>query len=227
MTDNKNTIIAIVLSAIVLLGWQYFVGMPQMEKQRQEALLKQQQSQQTTPAPAPGSPSTAPVPGAPPAPGQSTAPVPPGTTVPGTATPAGAQTQTRAAVLAATPRIAVETPPRERLDRAQGRAHRRPRAHGLPRDRRPEIARDRAALAVRQPNTRSTPSSAGSRGAGSTAKLPDADTVWRQEGTGSLTQARPVILTFDNGEGLTFRRMISVDDKYMFTVKDEVDQQRH
>ena len=53
MTDNKNTIIAIVLSAIVLLGWQYFVGMPQMERQRQEAVLKQQQQAQQAPAPLP------------------------------------------------------------------------------------------------------------------------------------------------------------------------------
>ena len=46
MTDQKNTILAIVLSALVLIAWQYFVGMPQMEKQRQEAQLKQQQQQQ-------------------------------------------------------------------------------------------------------------------------------------------------------------------------------------
>ena len=42
MTDNKNTILAIVLSALVLIGWQFFVGMPQ-EKARQEHLQAQQQ----------------------------------------------------------------------------------------------------------------------------------------------------------------------------------------
>ena len=42
MNDQKNTILAIVLSAIVLIGWQYFIGMPQLEKQKQE----QQQQQQ-------------------------------------------------------------------------------------------------------------------------------------------------------------------------------------
>ncbi len=41
MNDQKNTILAIVLSAIVLIGWQYFIGIPQMEqRQRQEQLLK-------------------------------------------------------------------------------------------------------------------------------------------------------------------------------------------
>src|SRR6478672_2373899 len=101
--DNKNTIIAIVLSAIVLIGWQYFIGGPQMERQKQETLLKQQQQQQQTPAPgATPSPSPAPTPGA---------AAPPGSlNVPGTATPAGVQTQTREAVLAASPRIAIDTP---------------------------------------------------------------------------------------------------------------------
>ncbi|MGB3866946.1 MAG: membrane protein insertase YidC, partial [Xanthobacteraceae bacterium] len=34
MTDNRNTIIAIILSGLVLIGWQYFFNIPQMEKQR-------------------------------------------------------------------------------------------------------------------------------------------------------------------------------------------------
>ena len=44
MTDNKNTILAIVLSALVLIGWQFFFAMPQ-EKARQEQLQAQQQKQ--------------------------------------------------------------------------------------------------------------------------------------------------------------------------------------
>ena len=67
MLEHKNTIIAIVLSLIVVVGWQYFIGYPQMEKQRREALAKQQEQAQlhppataqpdATPAPA-GTPST-------------------------------------------------------------------------------------------------------------------------------------------------------------------------
>src|SRR5437588_359128 len=100
--NDKNTIIAIVLSAIVLLGWQYFIGMPQMEKQRQEAQLKQQQQTQQAPAP-----TTTPAPGTAPAPGTVAQPgAPP---APGQASPA-AQAQTREAVLAASPRIQIDTP---------------------------------------------------------------------------------------------------------------------
>ena len=34
MTENRNTILAVILSGLVLLGWQYFYNVPQMEKQR-------------------------------------------------------------------------------------------------------------------------------------------------------------------------------------------------
>ncbi|HEY4775410.1 MAG TPA: membrane protein insertase YidC, partial [Xanthobacteraceae bacterium] len=79
MTDHKNTILAIVLSALVLIAWQYFIGLPQVEKQRQEGQLRQQQQQagapvqqpgQAAPVQQPGQAAPATPPGAPPAPGQ-------------------------------------------------------------------------------------------------------------------------------------------------------------
>src|ERR1700691_1793315 len=74
MFEHKNTIIAIVLSLIVVIGWQYFIGYPQMEKQRKEALLKQQEQAQLHPPaaqPASAQPGTAATPGP-----QAGAPVP-------------------------------------------------------------------------------------------------------------------------------------------------------
>jgi YidC/Oxa1 family membrane protein insertase len=58
--------------------------------------------------------------------------------------------------------------------------------------------------------------------AGSSVKLPGPDTEWRQEGSGALSVTHPVALVFDNGDGLQFRRSIAVDEKYVFTIKDEV-----
>jgi YidC/Oxa1 family membrane protein insertase len=58
--------------------------------------------------------------------------------------------------------------------------------------------------------------------AGATTKLPNADTVWRQQGSGSLTADRPLTLVYDNGEGLEFRRVISVDVNFMFEIEDQV-----
>ena len=73
MIEHKNTILAIVLSLIVVVGWQYFIGYPQMEKQRREAAAKQQEQAELHQQPATASPSTpAPSPqgGAPAAPGR-------------------------------------------------------------------------------------------------------------------------------------------------------------
>jgi YidC/Oxa1 family membrane protein insertase len=53
-------------------------------------------------------------------------------------------------------------------------------------------------------------------------KVPTSETAWRLEGTDGLGIGRPVTLLWQNGEGLEFRRTISVDDKYLFTVRDEV-----
>ena len=38
-----------------------------------------------------------------------------------------------------------------------------------------------------------------------------------------LGVGKPVTLTWDNGAGLTFTRIIAVDDHYMFTITDAVD----
>ncbi len=57
---------------------------------------------------------------------------------------------------------------------------------------------------------------------GSTTRIPDQNTIWQQEGSGSLSPGNPVTLKYDNGEGLTFRRTIAIDDRYLFTMKDEV-----
>ena len=53
-------------------------------------------------------------------------------------------------------------------------------------------------------------------------KLPNADAVWKQEGTGPLAPGKPVTLVWDNGEGLAFRRTFAVDERFLFTIKDEV-----
>jgi hypothetical protein len=59
--------------------------------------------------------------------------------------------------------------------------------------------------------------------AGSNVKVPGPDTEWRQEGSERLRVGEPVTLVYDNTAGLIFRRTISVDDKYLFTINDEVE----
>lgn len=51
--------------------------------------------------------------------------------------------------------------------------------------------------------------------------MPSAETLWRTRSL-DLTVDKPVTLTWDNGQGLTFEREIAIDANYMFTVTDRV-----
>jgi YidC/Oxa1 family membrane protein insertase len=52
--------------------------------------------------------------------------------------------------------------------------------------------------------------------------VPGPNTVWRLTDGATLTQTTPVTLTWDNGQGLRFTRVIAIDAQYMFTVTDTV-----
>ncbi|HAR52060.1 MAG TPA: membrane protein insertase YidC, partial [Roseovarius nubinhibens] len=53
--------------------------------------------------------------------------------------------------------------------------------------------------------------------------VPGANTLWSVETGETLTPDSPVTLLWENGQGLTFRREISVDAKYMFTIRQTVE----
>ncbi len=59
-------------------------------------------------------------------------------------------------------------------------------------------------------------------------KLPTSSSMWQVKGgpaaaeTAVLTEKEPLVLVYDNGEGLVFERTIRVDDLYMFAVEDKV-----
>ena len=206
MNDQKNTILAIVLSAIVLIGWQYFIGMPQMERQKQEQLLKQQQTQAQPPA----APTTAPAP-------QGTAPRPPGQA--DVTTPE--EQKSREAALTATERVPIETPAIKGSISLKGG-----RLDDISLSKYRETVDPKSpAIVLLSPSGSPHPFYAEFGwvgGAGANVKAPVPETIWQREGTGSLAPGRPITLVYDNGEGLKFRRTIAVDDKYLFTLRDEV-----
>lgn len=204
MSENRNMVLAIALSALVLFGWQYFIGMPKVEKEKEAARVQQTQQQaqqpsQTAPA---GKPAAA-----------------PGTPQSGSA-PAG--TMTRAAALAASPRVAIETPHIKGSIALKGA-----RIDDV------SFVTYRETVDPKSPNIILLSPSGGPQpfyaefgwvnAAGGTAKLPDANTVWTAQSSGPLTPAHPLTLTWDNGDGLVFKRTIAVDDKYMFTLTDAVE----
>jgi YidC/Oxa1 family membrane protein insertase len=212
MTDNRNTILAVILSGLVLIAWQYFYNMPQMERQRAQT---QTQAELNKPSPqtAPGSTapgSTSPQPGAAPS-----ATTPAGQ--PGAAQPV----VSRDTAIAASPRIKIETP------RLSGSiALKGARVDDLSLEKfRDTVDPKSPAIVLFSPSNTAHPYYAEFgwvAASGSTARLPDRDTVWQQEGSGALSPSNPVTLKWDNGEGLTFRRTIAIDDRYLFTVKDDV-----
>ena len=51
--------------------------------------------------------------------------------------------------------------------------------------------------------------------------LPDASTIWTASSE-ILSSGNDVTLSWDNGEGLIFNRVLSIDDQYMITIRDEV-----
>jgi YidC/Oxa1 family membrane protein insertase len=52
--------------------------------------------------------------------------------------------------------------------------------------------------------------------------VPNAKTLWQMAGGGTLDASHPVTLTWNNGKGLVFTRTIAVDDDFLFTVTDAV-----
>ena len=218
MTDQKNTILAIVLSALVLIGWQIYFGIPQMEKQKQ---IQQQQQQAQERAQPSGAPAQQPgaaqqQPGVPPQAVPGATPQAPG--LPGSLP---GQILTREAALAASPRVQIETP-----SVAGSIALKGARIDDLALIKYRETVDPKSPPIVLLAPSGSPHPFYSEFGwvvaAGTAAKAPTADTLWRQEGSGALTVERPVTLVYDNGEGLEFRRTITVDNKYLFTLKDEV-----
>eukprot|EP01038_Epipyxis_sp_PR26KG_P005525 gene5525-7640_t len=58
---------------------------------------------------------------------------------------------------------------------------------------------------------------------GSAGALPGPNTVWKATAGEKLTPATPITLTYDNGQGLTFKRVVKVDKSYLFTITDTVE----
>ncbi len=52
---------------------------------------------------------------------------------------------------------------------------------------------------------------------------PTPDTIWSVESGDTLTTSTPVTLVWDNGAGQTFRREIAIDDEFMFSITQSVE----
>lgn len=211
MENNRNFILAIALSFLVLLGWQYFVASPRMEaeKARQEQLAAEQAAQQRAAGQASEQSTTLPTPSA------------AGAVVPGTETNAGSVPQSGEAILSQSERIDIDTP------RLQGSINLTgARLDDLHlKDYREELAKDSPTITLLAPSgaTNAYYAEFGWVDGAGKVKLPTANTVWSAPTGARLTVETPLVLTWNNGEGLTFTRTISVDNNYLFTIEQKIE----
>ncbi len=57
---------------------------------------------------------------------------------------------------------------------------------------------------------------------GNKVKVPGLESLWSVKGNKVLNEKNNVVLEWNNGEGLIFKKIITLDDKYLFRVKQEV-----
>ncbi len=204
--DTKNLFLAMALSLLVIVGWQHFFGSPKMQNARQT------QAQLDKAPGAPGQPAVAP----------SAAPLAnPAETGLAPNMIAPAQAKSRAEALAASPRIAIDTKSLSgsialkgaRLDDVSLKDY-----HETTDPKSPNII---LLSPVGSPEPYYV-DVAYVAAQGKPMSLPKGDTLWSADG-GALTADKPVTLSWSNGAGLTFKRRISVDENYMFTVADTVE----
>ena len=217
MTDNKNWILAITLSLAVLFAWQVFVVNPRIERDRARQPTVEQNQRPGAPAPA-----TPQAPQAPATPQTAAPGVPaPGTPATAPAVPGAPAALPREAVVGATPRVPVETADlRGSINLKGGRID-----DLALKNYRETVDPHSPNIVLLAPSGSPHPYYAEFgwvAPAGSNIAVPGPDTVWTAEGQ-RLTPQGPVTLTWDNGQGLVFRRTISVDNEYMFAVRQEVE----
>ena len=213
--EQRNLIMAIVLSVSILLGFQIFIEAPRIEKER--AASEAQKAQETNRAVQTGTPGAAP-PSATAHGIPRTAP-PSGATAPVAGQPAVVPKIAREKVLSAFPRVKIST------NRVIGSI----RLKGALIDDltllnyRQTIEKDSPNIVLLSPLNTENPYYAQFGWVSQTADItvPDADTVWTPDRE-TLSVGSPVTLRWSNPEGVEFSQVISLDRNFMFSVRQQV-----
>jgi YidC/Oxa1 family membrane protein insertase len=221
--NQKNLLLAIILSVAVLLAWQILYANPKLkeEQERQKRIKEAQSTEQVTTAP--GSPQAAPTASgsAPAAPPGGQAPAAPGA-APAAAPALPPGTMTREAALAASPRVGFDTPALKgsinlrsgRIDDLLLKGYRETVD--------PKSANVRLLSPAEAPDGYFAEHGYVAAGA-SQPRLPGRDAGWRAVSGAALSPSTPVTIEWDNGAGLHFRRTFSVDQSFLFKIVDEID----
>ena len=206
--ETRNIMLATCLSLLVVLGWDAFYNRPHLDKERQtQAEMHARATPGAQPAPQAGN-------------SQATRSQASGLSAPAQGE-ASAPQKSRADALAESPRVKLDAPAiygsialkGGRIDDVSFKAYRE------------TVDPNSANIVLLSPAGSPLPYYAEAgfiADPGANLVLPGPDTLWQADHD-TLTETSPVTLTYDNGQGLVFHRKIAVDDRYMFTVTDSVE----
>ena len=208
--SQKNFMLAVVLSMIVVAGWSYFIAWPrahqeQLRREMEAKLAAQSQPLAGTPngiaQPAAGSPAGAAAPAT------------------GSSAPNPATFATRAAALAASQRIVIDAPAVSGSISLQGARF----DDVVLKNYRETVNPESPQVVMLSPQGFPGGYHADFGWQDVDGKpLVGPQTVWQAPAGAKLTATAPVTLTADVGGGLALKRTVSIDDHYMFTIKDEI-----
>ncbi|WMS42727.1 membrane protein insertase YidC [Acuticoccus sp. MNP-M23] len=210
MADNRNMFLAVGLSLAVIIIWQFFFIQPQMEEERAAQQAAQIQAQQNPTGSAPGQVPAAPgdqaIPGVPQAPaaGDVAVPAP-------TAAIASAESSAR---------VKIQSPMVTGSIRLIGG-----RLDDLHlKDYHVTVDPSSPTVTLLAPAGSAYPYfvETGWVATGG-APVPDSNTEWTLEQGETLTPDTPITLVYDTGAGIVYRRTIEVDEHYLFTVRQTVE----
>jgi YidC/Oxa1 family membrane protein insertase len=200
MPEQRNLILAIVLSVTIIIAFQYFYELPRIKEAQQQQATRTEQAVEEGEGVTPG--------------GETVAPSAPGT--------AGSTRPPQAV-----PSEIIEGA--DRVDLDNGRIRGSIALTGgridniILSDYKLTTAPTSPDVALLSPPGSLDPYfvELGWVAADQSVPVPGRDTVWRTDGA-ELRPDQPVTLTWDNGEGLRFERRIEIDDAYMFTITQRV-----
>ena len=206
MENRKNVVIAIVLSLLIMGGWEYFINFPAQRRAAEQAAAQQAAAQQTTAAQQSA--------------GQTTATGGQSSNLP-EAESATANLKSRDEALAMSPRIAIDTPRlKGSIALIGGRID-----DLVLKDYRDTISPDSPQVTLLSPSGAAHGYFVDvgwvNEGGEAQTRLPDDKTQWQADGA-TLAPGHDVTFTWDNGQGAVFKRVYSVDENYMFTVAQSV-----
>jgi YidC/Oxa1 family membrane protein insertase len=204
MEKNRNYFIAIALSVVIVLAWQFLYMNPRIDQQRRAEEARQALQQTTQQQQAPGAAPGVTVDGAPPA-----------------SSTQAAATATREEAIAKSQRVAIDTNAIAGSINLTGARFDDIRLKGYH-----ETVDDSSPII-----TLFSPSDTkdgyftelGYVGGADAGSVPGPSTVWTLASGDKLTETTPVTLTYTNQNGVVFSRTVSIDQHYMISVNDKVE----